>query len=103
MIDAKDPTVSEEFIVRQENMIEPDPELYVMVMVRNKETGAIGIMALYNEAEVDKRVALLEEGLGKDDQHREVLDDLREFHCVRRESWKKIKDQIEIILPPNLR
>jgi len=92
--------MKEGFTPREENMIKSDPSLYVMVMVRNKDTGAIGITALYNEAEVDRRIALLEEGLGEKEEYGEVLAELKEFHRVRREAFAKVKDTIEIILPP---
>ena len=93
--------MNEEFVVREEDIFMPDPELCVPVGVRDKETGNVGFMFFYNEEEVDRRLAVLG-AMPEDDPYKEEADMIREFHRVRRAAWELKKDTVEIIPLPFL-
>jgi len=93
--------MKEKFVVRDEDIFMPDPQLSVLVGVRNKETGKTGIMFFYNEEEVDRRLAVLE-AIPMDDPYRIEVEKIKEHHRVRRAGWELEKDKMEIIPLPFL-
>jgi hypothetical protein len=73
---------------RRENVL--GDELYIPLPVRDRN-GRFGIAFLYNEAEVDRRLDVLE-AAGADP---DLLDELREFHAQRRAA-DALPDGVEV-------
>lgn len=75
-------------------------ELAILVAAREKETGKSGVMLLWNEEALDKRLQFLKGNLdGSEDGYRGMVADVLEFARVRRLAWEKEKGKYEILLP----
>lgn len=88
-------------VFTREHSVSPDPDIFVIIGVKDKKTGLPGLMALFDEAEVDRRIDLLRKTLGG--RHPDILAELEEFHRKRREALAEIGDTIEATLPHEAR
>lgn len=73
-----------------------DPELYTWVWIKHKKNGRLGIMQLFNEAEVNRRLDILQKQFPEplEGSLRPTIEAVIEFHRKRRADWPELKKQI---------